>query len=151
MSGQLLAEEAINHLVDASTRYFEKETWTSISIDEPLIRLDFQIPDGVSGWVKFSGLASGWVLFTAPRPMVEDLIKAKVGVVGPGDCRDYMRELSSVVVSNCRRELGASLRVELPDFDESFPPLVPGRAVFVVPMTWKGHAPCMAVCMEEEA
>jgi hypothetical protein len=148
---KLPAEEALQQFVHSAQHYFERETWSSLVIQEPIIELNFIVPEGVQGWVKISGLASGWVMFTAPVNMVADLVKHKLGEdARDGDCEDYMREMASVVVSNSRRELGAGLKIELPDPAEKINSheTCGHRPVFVVLMQWKNYQAHMVIALE---
>jgi Chemotaxis phosphatase CheX len=147
----LKAEEALHHFQQSAANYFEKEVWSSLEIEQPIISLAYEMPRGVFGWVKISGLASGWVIFSAPEEMVSVLVREKVGELKEGDCEDYMREMASVIVSNCRRELGADLKVEIPDHAEVHNPesFLKGKAVFVVSMKWRGHLANMVIALEK--
>jgi hypothetical protein len=146
----LNAEEALHHFQQSAASYFEKETWSSLQIEEPQIRLAYELPEGVNGWVKVSGIASGWVIFNAPQTMVQELVQKKVGEVTEGDCDDYMREMASVIVSNTRRELGSGLQVEVPDHGAKMIPssLLGEKAVYVVTMTWNNSKASMVIALE---
>ncbi|MDZ4788755.1 MAG: hypothetical protein SH807_07440 [Blastochloris sp.] len=144
----LPAEEALQHFVHYAENYFMKETWSSLTIEQPTIDLDYNAPEGVQGWVKISGLVTGWVMFTAPKSMVAELVQQKLGEEAQeGDCEDYIKEMASVVVSNSRRELGAALQVEMPNENVVFDKMCEHLPVFVVSMHWQEHEAQMVISL----
>jgi hypothetical protein len=148
----LAAEDALHHFLRSSTNFFEKETWSNLEVGDPSIEFGYVLPDAIHGWVKVTGIATGWIMFSAPESMVAELVRQKVGELHEGDCKDYMRELASVIVSNARRELGEKLIIEIPESTHlsALPKPDPRQPVYIVPMIWKTHQASMAMALEQE-
>lgn len=150
---KLPVEDALHQFVLSAENYFQKETWSSLFLNQPVIEMDFDAPEGVQGWVKISGLVSGWVMLTAPKEMIAELVKHKLGEDAlAGDCEDYIKEMASVITSNSRRELGAGLKIEVPDPDDIMDPdvLIGKRPVFVILMNWNTYEAFMVISLDLE-
>lgn len=150
---KLPVEDALHQFVLSAENYFLKETWSSLSLNEPVIEMDFVSPEGVQGWIKISGLVSGWVMLTAPRPMIAKLVKIKLGEdASDEDCEDYIKEMVSVITSNSRRELGSGLKIDLPNPSEimNSNELIGNRPVFLLSINWNTYHAFMVISLDLE-
>src|SRR5204863_3363012 len=106
-----------------------------------------------SAVIGITGTQRGCVYYTAPRAMVQELVK-QIGETEQSDdiLADYVGEIANTISGNAREHLGAGFMISVPVVfraadDVRFPGNTPA---FVIPILWNGHRSSLILSLRDE-
>jgi chemotaxis protein CheX len=141
--------------VDGTAKFFSQVATTPAEVSTPFVREDSdRVTYDFSAVIGVSGSQRGCVYYSAPRPMVEELMQ----IVGEADhcdenCADFVGEIANTISGNAREFLGSGFMISVPvvfygpSQDVRFPPEMPA---FVIPIIWNGHRSSLIICLKDQ-
>ena len=147
-------ETTCNLFIKALENYFKHLTDINSEIGIPYIKESENLTlKNFTGLIGISGNRKGFVYISADGKMYADLINIFIGIDNPTteDILDMAGEISNVIAGSVRANYGNSFNISVPIVFEGMPKQLkfPDEvAVFVIPMTWKGHEAILVVGLE---
>ncbi len=150
-----MTEEDMKIFVTGTSHYFAQVADSTAEIATPFekdphdhVMFDFSAVIGITGSQR------GCVYYTAPRPMVAELV-ARLGEPETDDdiLADYVGEIANTISGNAREQLGSGFMISVPVVfrgkadDVRFPRDTPA---FVIPVHWKGYRSALIICLKDE-
>lgn len=126
-----IAEEVFTAMIDGEPGHVQH--WDG---DDPTI------PDAVHAWVDVRGPYSGRVVLTAPRPTVDSLTRALLGMdedeaVGEADMVDAFGEVANVVGGNIKALVQDESLLSLPEVAVEHPEPSPDGRLYSLALDWR--------------
>ena len=150
-----MTEGDLKIFIRGTENFFTRVTKVPATIGTPYIMEDDRVVYDFSAVIGVSGSQRGCVYYSAPRAMIEELVK-HLGETMTTDAilADYVGEIANTVAGNARKDLGSSFMISYPVVfsgavkggDVHFPRGVPA---FVIPLDWQGHQSSLIICLEE--
>ncbi len=150
-----MKEEILGIFVKGAARYFQEATREEAQVGAPFL-LEPGRPESSllqhAAIIGITGSQKGSIIFTAGRPLAEELVR-RMGETLPDTalCDDMVGEVTNTIAGNAREALGS-------DFMISTPVMVSGerervhfsRGVegYVIPITWQGMRSFLIVGLE---
>ncbi len=150
-----MTEQEIRVFINGAAKYFQTVTELPAQIGTPFLKEPAdQIISDFSAIIGITGLHRGAVYFTAPRPMVQKLVK-QLGETDVSDdiCADFVGEIANTISGNAREHLGKNFLISVPVVLRGQPDAIrfPNDvATFVIPVLWDGHRSALIVCLKDE-
>lgn len=147
-----MTESDLKVFVDAVTHYFAQSTREPAAIraaylaDAALPRLHY------TGLITVSGRYRGCVHFSAPRPLLHDLLREiSEPDASEDNLLDAVGEIANTIAGNARRHFGNALEISVPvslrGGSESVRATARARP-FVILLRWRGHEAVVVVDLE---
>lgn len=146
-----LHEATLAVFVQSIMLYFDRIAGIPAEIGTPyLLDGDANLLD-VTAVIGVTGDLQGCIFFTAPIPMLDELLH-HIGEYQPTDelrC-DMGGEVSNTFAGNARKQLGPGFMISVPVVFIGKPELLAwpkNTARFVIPIVWKEHRSLLIVCL----
>jgi chemotaxis protein CheX len=153
-----MTEEDLKVFIKGAQRFFSEVTPRPVKVSTPYVRKpeDHFLYD-YSAVIGVSGSQRGMVYFSAPHPMVVELI-ANLGVKGEDEeaCADYVGEIANTIAGNARAHFDSSFMISVPvvfsgitaEQKVHFPR---GAPVFVIPLEWNNHQASLVISLRDNS
>ena len=146
-----LHEATLGVFVQSIMFYFDRIAGIPAEIGTPyLLEEDVELLD-VTAVIGVTGDLQGCIFFTAPIPMLDELMHY-VGEYDPTDelrC-DISGEVSNTFAGNARKQLGPGFMISVPVVFLGKPEMLswPKKTSrFVIPIVWQGKRSLLIVCL----
>jgi chemotaxis protein CheX len=150
-----MTEQEIRVFINGASKYFKTVAASPAEIGTPFLKepADRIISD-FSAIIGITGVHRGCVYYTAPRSMVQKLVK-ELGETDISDdmCADFVGEIANTISGNAREHLGKNFLISVPVVLRGQPEAIrfPNDvATFVIPVLWDGHRSSLIVCLKDE-
>lgn len=146
-------ESDLQVFIDGTMHYFAQSSDRPVSVGTPYLATDTDdIIDEFTGIIGVSGRRKGSVFFSAPKPMLSDLL-SQLGESDSSDeyCCDLVGEVANTISGNARREFGNDFMISVPVVVVGKPERIsaPERLrSFVIPMRWAEKDAHLVICLE---
>jgi chemotaxis protein CheX len=151
-----MTEDDLKVFIKGAQRFFIEVSSTPVKISTPYVRkADDHLLYDYSAVIGVSGSQRGMVYFSAPHPMVVELI-ANLGVKVNDEsmCADYVGEIANTMAGNAREYFDSSFMISVPvvfsgqtaEQRVHFPRETPA---FVIPLEWNGHQSSLIICLRD--
>lgn len=143
-------ESQLKTFVDIVQHYFDKSTGRPAEMGTPFLGEPGDLPiHDFTGVIGISGSQRGCVYFTAPAPMLKEvLLRAGEADLSDANLADITGEIANTIAGNARREFGSEFLI-------SVPVVVRGNAqhitmakdvkAYVIPLRWHKIAAALVV------
>lgn len=150
-----MTDSDLKVFVAGTSKFFREVGLSEAEVSTPFVREDSdRVTYEFSAVIGVSGTQRGCVYFSAPRMMVEEIMRT-VGEPDFADenCADLVGEIANTVSGNAREFLGSGFMISVPvvfygpSQDVRFPPDMP---CFVIPIIWNGHRSSLIICLKDQ-
>jgi chemotaxis protein CheX len=150
-----MSKELLEVFIDGITRYFQHTAHKKVEIGTPyLVNNNNPVIYDHTGFIGITGSMKGCVYFTAPVPLLEQLLlsmgetnTSKDNIMGA------VGEVANTISGNARKQLGEGFMISVPIIISGQPSDIhlPKEALsYVIPIKWKGHNSAVVFCFTEQ-
>lgn len=146
-------ESTLPFFVQAVSRYFHEIAGLKVEIESPYL-LDGAPPiSDFTAVIGVSGDLQGCVYYSAPRGMLDALLRFAGEDQPTDDLRcDMVGEAANTLSGNVRRQLGSGFMISVPVVLQGRPERLTwpkNTACFVIPIQWKECRSLLMLCLAE--
>lgn len=146
-----LRQETLPVFVQAIMHYFDHITGVPAETETPYLQEGASDVSDLTAIIGVSGDLQGCVYYTAPREMLDQLLKFVAEHEPTDELRcDMAGEVANTLSGNARKQLGSGFMISVPVVIQGKPEKVvhyKGNACFVIPIRWRGLRSFLKICL----
>ena len=148
-----LTQETLPIFIQGIMHYFDHITGVAAETDTAYLQEGGSEVSDITAVIGVSGDLQGCVYYTAPKEMLDQLLKFVAEHEPTDELRcDMAGEVANTLSGNARKHLGSGFMISVPVVIQGKPERLvhyKGHACFVIPIRWKGMRSYLKICLIE--
>lgn len=143
--------EDLKVIVDNTINYFEEVCGTPAECGIPYLMNQEKVLMDYSAIIGISGIRRGALLFTAPRPLIRELVEIITASDSPEeqDLQDMVGEVANTIAGNARPVLGSEFMISVPVIIRGeLLGMQLAQPASIVPINWNAHQAFLIIGLE---